>query len=234
MPSEFDVNNFGIKDTKIVGNFEAAEEFLSSDDDGLNGDTSKLKTIKDAEAEEAKKKAELLKKKQKATPKEDDEDEDEEVEEDVDPFAEIEKDKDDKTAEATDEDKDKDEEKKDEENKDKESEESDEEPKGNSYEELYKDLTRLGIFTAQDGETPAKTGEELLARFQLEGQNRATQWLDDFIGRHGDDRKSLFQAIFIDGVDPSEYVPVYNEVQNFESLDITVEANQEKVYREFY
>lgn len=219
MPESFDVNNFGVTDTRVVGNLEAAEEFFSADDDLLNG---KLKTIKEADEDEAKKKAEAAKKKAKTTKKEDEEEEIVEEEDPVDPLAEI-KDKETKEEETEET----------EETKDKE-EKEEEVVEGNNYEEFSKDLFKLGIFTQQDNETPIKTGQDLLNRFQLEKQAGATQWIDDFIGRFGDDRKQLFEDIFINGVDPSEYIPVYNEVQNFDGLDLTVETNQEKVYREFY
>lgn len=220
----FDVNSFGISDTKVVGDYQAAEDFLA-------GDGEDIKTIEEADAE-AKKKAEALKKKQplKAPIKKDEEEEEETEEKEegaIDPFGEMEpkKDKTAETEEEVEEDK-----KEEEENKEGEPEVQAQ----NSYEELSKDLLKLGLFTEMEGVGLPKTGDELLNRFKAEGQREATQWLDDFIGRHGDDRKELFEAIFLNGVDPAEYIPVYNEVQKFEGMDITVEENQKRVYREFY
>lgn len=218
MPDSFDISTFGVKDTRVVGDYNAAEEFLSFDEDALPGDADNLKTIKEAELEEAKKKAEAEKKKAAATT------ETEEEEEIDDILGELEDKKEPK------------EEVKDAVVEDKKEEDTkeEEEDKGNSYEELAKDLLRLGVFSAKENEVPAKTGQELLARFQEEGQLRATQWLDDFLTSNGDENRDLFDAIFIKGVSPAEYLPVYNEVQKFEGMDLTIEDNQKRVYREFY
>lgn len=227
----FTANSFGIQGTDFVGNYEAAEEFLSAgEEDAITGDPKKLEKITD------KKTVPTPKKPPKKKTDEEEEEEDENAEEKeeatpLDPLAEIE----DETEAAAEEE---------EEKKDPDDEEDDQDdevkPAGktkkeeNSYVELYKDMLNLGVFTQREGEQPASTGQELLARFQEEGQMRATQWLDDYIGRFGDDRKELFQAIFMDGVDPEEYIPVYNQVQKMEGLDLTTEENQKRVYREYY
>lgn len=227
----FTANSFGIQGTDFVGNYEAAEEFLSAgEEDTVTGDTTKLEKITKPPVATPKK---PLKKKKEEDEEDEETAEEEETEETpLDPLAEIE---DEIEAEA-----DKEEAPGDDDDDEEDVEDEEVKPAGktkkeeNSYVELYKDMLNLGIFSQKEGEQPATTGQELLARFQEEGQMRATQWLDDFLGRFGDDRKELFQAIYMNGVDPEEYIPVYNQVQKMEGLDLTVEENQKRVYREYY
>jgi hypothetical protein len=133
---------------------------------------------------------------------------------------------------------DEDEEKKDDKKEEKKEGEEDkqEEPKGFDAEALAKDLFQLGILTEdeEDAGKSFKTQEELLERFNKEKQKGAVEWLENFLSQHGDDRKELFDAIFLSGVDPKEYLPIANSIENFKDLDIADEANQKLVYREFY
>ena len=113
-----------------------------------------------------------------------------------------------------------------------------EEPKGklNHFEVFSEELYKLGSFTTDDGEEPviAKTPEEFLELFNAQKQKGATEWLENFLSKHGDDRRELFDAIFINGANPQEYLPVYNEVENFQNLDLDTEDNQESVVRSYY
>lgn len=101
---------------------------------------------------------------------------------------------------------------------------------------LSKELHNLSVFTTEEGEEPviAETPEEFLELFNQEKTKGATTWLNNFLGRFGEDRRELFEAIFIDGVNPETYLPVYNEVQAIGSLDLEIENNQEKVLKIYY
>lgn len=123
-------------------------------------------------------------------------------------------------------------EEKDKEEKDKEEEIVD----GNQFETFSEELYKLNVLTTDEDEEPvfAKTGEDLLALLNKEKQKGGIQWIENFLEQHGEDRRELFDAIFIKGVDPKEYLPAYNEAQALENLDLTQEKNQEKVVREFY
>jgi hypothetical protein len=101
---------------------------------------------------------------------------------------------------------------------------------------LVNDLFEIGVLTKDDQDNGKEftSGEQLAERFAREGQKKAVAWLDGFLSQHGDDRKELFDAIFMSGVDPKEYLPVYNNVVELGELDLSVEDNQKKVYREFY
>lgn len=130
------------------------------------------------------------------------------------------------------------EEKEEEEEEEKIIKEDGEEPKGelNHFEVFSEELYKLGSFTTDDGEEPviAKTPEEFLELFNAQKQKGATEWLENFLSKHGDDRRELFDAIFINGANPQEYLPVYNEVENFQNLDLDTEDNQESVVRSYY
>lgn len=233
-----DFNNlFSIEDTQTLGNLEAAEAFLSGDP---ITDTEGIKSLEDVKKEaEAKKKAEeeakrKAKEKAEKEKREGTKTETEDKVEDapVDPFAARFEDEEKGEDELTEEDLKEEEEEEDtekEEGKDKSKEKED-----NQFELLSKDLFKLGVFTEQEGEEKIETPEQLLSRFQMEGQMKATQWLDGFLSQFGDDRREMFEAIYINGVDPADYVPVFNEVQNFKGMDLTNEDNQKKVFREFY
>lgn len=214
---------FGIEETQLLGDYESADAFLSGADP-ITGDADDLEDADDKEE-----KADPKKPVKKVVVKKEEEVKEDEEEEVTDPFAEDEKEEEEETEEEEDEEEE-DENKEGGENK---TDKEDKNPK-NNFKSLADDLFRLGVFTQQEDEPELETGQDLLQRFQMQGQLNATAWLDNFLGRFGDDRKELFDAIFINGVDPQGYLPVYNQVQEFERLDLTSVDNQKVVYREFY
>lgn len=113
--------------------------------------------------------------------------------------------------------------------------EEEQNPSETPFEDLSKELIKLGVFvqTSQNQPVP-KTGQEFLDRFQEEHRRGATQWLENFLSRFGPDRQELFEAVFVDGVDPKEYLPTYNKVEALKGIDLADEKNQQRVYREFY
>lgn len=144
---------------------------------------------------------------------------------DIDPFAE----------EISEEDEEKQEEEKKEETKEEEEENKEENNDSEiSYSALAKDLTRLGIFTEMEDERPIESAEDFLERFQAEKQMGAATWLENFLSKHGEDRKEMFQAIFVNGVDPKEYLPTFNEIEDLSGLDINQEESQKYVFREYH
>ncbi len=100
---------------------------------------------------------------------------------------------------------------------------------------LAKDLFKLNVFTKEEDEADVeiKTPEEFLERFNIEKKKGAIQVLNDFIGQHGEDYQAAFQAIFVNGASPKEYFNTFNNIENFSKLDLTKEANQEAVIRQF-
>lgn len=220
--------DLGIEATGVAGNLQAAEAFLSGEDVIVN-DPNELEEIKDEVPDPKEKKVEGKVKKAPLKTEE------EETKKDIDILEELEDEEltDEKTEEEKEEEAKKSEVKKEESKKD------DEEGAGfNEYEALAKDLFKIGVFTPMDDEdvenVKITTPEDLKTRFEKEGQIKATQWLDGFLSRFGDDRKELFEAVFIDGVDLNEYIPIYNEVQSLENVDITKESVQEQIYKEYY
>jgi len=100
----------------------------------------------------------------------------------------------------------------------------------NDFESLAKDLYKVGIFTpdGEDEELPA-TSEEFIERFNWEKQKMAEQMVYSFAGRHGEEYRDLFNAIFVNGADPKEYVNQYLETQHFKDMDLSDEDNQQSV-----
>jgi hypothetical protein len=101
----------------------------------------------------------------------------------------------------------------------------------NDFEALAKDLYKVGIFTPdnEDGDELPATSEEFIERFNWEKQKVAEQMVHSFAGRHGEEYRELFNAVFVNGADPKEYVNKYMEVQNFKDMDMSDEDNQEHV-----
>ena len=216
--------DLGIENSQVLGNLKDAEAFLSDaapTDNNLDADD--LEEV-DEEAEAQKKLDEAKRKKAekaKVPPKKTGEDlvnslleKKEDDEEEVAEEDNIEEGKDKKEG-----------------NKTPKKELSD-----NEFENLSRELYTLNVLTPdEEGQEPvlAKTGEEFLALFNKESQKKATSWLENFLAQHGEDRRELFDAIFINGVDPKEYIPVYTQAQALEGADLTQENVQEKVMREY-
>lgn len=126
----------------------------------------------------------------------------------------------------------------DDENKDEDPKE-DEEVDDNQFVTLSKELYKIGVFTPdvdEEGEEilhTAKTPEEFKKLFEYQKEGGMYAMLDAHLSKFGADRLQLFDAIFNKGVDPKEYIPVYNQIANFEALTTDTEANQEKIVREF-
>lgn len=214
--------NFGILDTSVMGDYKAVEGFLSGE----------ITKVEDENSEEEEETPIAGKKPVVAIPKKPVPIKKEPEKKPIDNLFD---------QEEGEEGKDDDEEEgkkstpKEGEEKDEEDEKDEDAPSENPYEDLAADLLKLGVLSQDDeNEKLPSTGPELLAKFNAEKQKGATQWLDGFLSRFGEDRRELFEAIFVGGVEPADYLPVYNELQSLEALDMSVEKNQELVYREFY
>ena len=115
-------------------------------------------------------------------------------------------------------------------------EDPEEDPEGNQLESLSSELYKIGFFTSDEEGDPVlpKTPEELLEKLNEEKQRGASAWLEGYLGRFGEDRREMFEAVFVNGVDHKDYIPVFNKVQDLEGLDLTLESNQELVVRSHY
>jgi len=115
-----------------------------------------------------------------------------------------------------------------------EEDETKEAEEGFDYTAFSKDLFNIGLLTEMEDEPEIKTPQDLVERLNQEKQLGASTYLENFLAKFGEDRREMFDAIFVNGVDPKEYLPVFNKVQDLESLDITKEDSQKYVFREFY
>jgi len=110
----------------------------------------------------------------------------------------------------------------------------------NQFEVLSKELYTLGVFNPEfdeeGNEIPiiAKSGQEFKELFESQIQTGMYAMLENHLSRFGEDRLQLFDAIFTKGVDPKQYLPTYNQVQDLKSLSLDDESAQELVVREFY
>lgn len=109
------------------------------------------------------------------------------------------------------------------------------EPEETTFGSLSKDLMQLGVFTEMEEETPITSAEQFLARFNEEIEARTVDYLyNNVLSRFGQEGIDMFEAIFINGVHPQEYLGHYNEMSSVKDLDLTDETNQEHVVREYY
>jgi hypothetical protein len=98
----------------------------------------------------------------------------------------------------------------------------------NPFAAFSRDLFKLGGFTKDEDEEDVQinTAEEFLERFESEKKKGASEIVENFIGRFGEDYQNAFTAIFVNGVDPKDYFGTYNAIQSFADLDLSEEGNQ--------
>jgi len=111
----------------------------------------------------------------------------------------------------------------------------------NQFKVLAEEFFNIGILKKQEDENGnivepelPSTPEEFKELWESQAQDRAASYLESYLSKFGEDRRELFDAIFEKGVDPKEYIPVYNKVQDWSNTNIEDETNQEKVVREYY
>lgn len=208
--------DLGIQDSELYGSMQAAEDFLSSS--GLDEDSDDLEP--NTPKATAKTPAKATPPKKEEAKKEEEEEEQESPEDAINSLL------------GDDEDEEEEEEKVPNQKEPK----TEDEPEENEFKALSQELYKLGVFTTDEDEEPilAETGEQFLERFNEEKRKGAMQFLDGYIRRNGDDREDLFQAIFVNGVDPRDYLPTYNEMQDIEGLDLENESVQEQIVRNYY
>jgi hypothetical protein len=106
------------------------------------------------------------------------------------------------------------------------------------YSVLTKDLIGLGVFTpdedAEGNEIPLKvaTAEDFQKQFQSEVRKQTTFSIQKFLEQFGPEYSEMFDSVFVQGVDPYEYISRQAKIENIEGFDITNEDNQEKIVRQ--
>lgn len=108
------------------------------------------------------------------------------------------------------------------------------------YTSFAEELVNQGIFEAEEDEQgnpvvpEVKNAQEFLELFQLNARRVASETIQSFLDSKGEEARQIFDDIIVNGVNPREYISRYAKVQDFKTLDLTNELNQEKVVREFY
>ena len=108
-----------------------------------------------------------------------------------------------------------------------------------TYVTLGKDLLRLGVFSKNsEDETEEtinlKSPQEFLERFQLEKKKGAIGILDSFLSQFGEDYRKMFDAVFVNGAKPQEYLQSFAKIEALSKIDLSTEENQERVVRAYY
>ena len=116
------------------------------------------------------------------------------------------------------------------------SEEETEDPEENTFSILSRQLYESGVLTLdEDEEMPViNDAETFLEKFQEEKKKGAIEVIDNFLSRYGEDYREMFDAVFVKGVDPKEYIKAHNTVQSFKDMDLSNEDNQKTVFIEFH
>ena len=115
-----------------------------------------------------------------------------------------------------------------------------EEKEESIYATLTKDLLSSGVFTPdedEEGNTIApeiNTGEDFLKQFQKEVRKQTGQSIQKFLSQFGEDYQEMFDAVYVNGVPPLEYISRQVKIDNINEYDITTEDNQEKIVRLWY
>lgn len=104
---------------------------------------------------------------------------------------------------------------------------------------LGRDLLRLGVFQKNSEDESEenlsfKTGEEFLERFNLEKKKGAINIIDNFLSQYGEDYRKMFDAVFVNGIKPEEYLKSFAKIESIKGIDLSSEDNQERIVRSYY
>lgn len=104
------------------------------------------------------------------------------------------------------------------------------------YAQLSEGLFKSGIWNRDEDEDPdfyPESEEDFIERWNYESQKMANGYVSQLAGRYGEEAQQLFDAVFINGVPVKDYVSKWQESQDFKSMDMQDESNQERVVRAF-
>lgn len=106
---------------------------------------------------------------------------------------------------------------------------------------LAEEFQNLGIFGKEEGEDgkeigvdPNLTPQEFLKMYEVNQKKALNEAVENFLGQFGDDYREMFDAVFVNGVDPKEYLNTFTKLSDISTLDMTKEPDAEKVYREYF
>lgn len=115
----------------------------------------------------------------------------------------------------------------------------DEDDSDNTFQILSKNLFDLGVFVPSeeddDQNLKIESDEDFRDLFVKQVKLQSNMMINNFITeKHGEEGMELFNALFVDGVPPKDYLSKYAEMQSLKELDISDESTQEKVCRMYY
>jgi dihydroneopterin aldolase len=110
--------------------------------------------------------------------------------------------------------------------------EDDEEGEENYFEVFGKGLVKAGMLNVEDGEEIEWTEQTFLAKMNETIEDRAWNQLEELATEtYGEAGVQMIEDIFINKVPVLEYLQKFSNEQIVENVDLTVEANQERVFR---
>lgn len=102
----------------------------------------------------------------------------------------------------------------------------------NTLAEIAEGLYKANIFTKEsEDETAPTTQEEFIEKFNREKEIGAELLIEEFASKHGEDYRKAFDAIFVDGVSPKEYLSRFEQIQSFKGMDLADEDNQVQIVK---
>lgn len=100
---------------------------------------------------------------------------------------------------------------------------------------FYKTLLEQGLVSElADGEVEPENPEDLLRKFQEQGQLIANDTINTILGKFGQDRIDFFNAVFVNGVNPKDYFTVEQQLNSVKGIDLGTVENQEQVIAQYY
>lgn len=106
-----------------------------------------------------------------------------------------------------------------------------------TFNKLSKNLFDLGIFNKLEDEeditinTPEEFKERWVKELTVQSNSQIYNFLVD---KHGEEGVELFNSIFVNGVDPKDYLSKYTELQSLKDVDLSDESMQEQIYKSYY
>lgn len=103
----------------------------------------------------------------------------------------------------------------------------------NTFNSLLKSLEKKGIMRPTNSDWKVESEDDLIQRFEYEGQMRASEMLDSLFSKYGENNRKFVEDIVLKGLDPFSYLESAKDIATLENLDVDDEDNLRQVYLEY-
>ena len=104
-----------------------------------------------------------------------------------------------------------------------------------NYQALVNGLVSLGVLNELGEDEEITTEEQFAMKFQADALKKANQEIYNILTeRHGEKGIEAFDAIYVNGMSPAEYFGKQSAIENLKEIDLSIEANQQRVIEELY